>query len=83
MPKIPPEYAVKIGSKGPLNEVRYEVVKFVDGVVANTYDVYFGRNNVGFCNCYAGARKGNADKHVGLVRRWLNERSPPGKLYTL
>lgn len=77
------EYAIKETKIG--NQSCYTVTKFFDGQdqPANQYDVFFRRNGSGYCNCYAGMRKGNDDKHVKLVRLWLREKSPLGKLYRI
>lgn len=83
-PKV--EYFVRETKDGFGLTKRYEVAKFADGATQpdNVYDVHYTRTSkYGFCNCPAGRRKGNNDKHVRLVRRWLAEGQPAGKLYTI
>lgn len=86
MPKPIPEYYVRETRFGSGVTTRFEVTKFIPGEVepANTYDVFMiERTKIGFCNCPAGSRKGNDDKHVKLLRRWLSEGKPQGKAYTI
>lgn len=61
--------------KRTLGDLHFEVTKFVDGdLPVATYKVeYNDSTGVGKCDCPAATYRqtGSNDKHVRLVRRWL------------
>lgn len=62
--------------KRVLGDLQFEVTKFVDGdLPVNTYKVtYDAVTGKGKCDCPAATYRqtGSNDKHVRLVRRWIN-----------
>lgn len=80
-PKVEVVYSIKQATPGNILGVRYEVNKLVgpeaSRVVDNTYDVHIGVDGVAECNCMAWRLKGDRDKHILMVRRWISSGKKP------